>query len=182
MSLSSPRYAKALLDLSEERALSAAVAEDMVFVREALASSRDLQVFLSSPVVKPYQKKKVLNQVFSGLSELSQKFILLVVDHGREALLSQIAVNYMEAHRRRLGTVSAKVSSAVALSSAQRAQIEAAILASGAKSVEITEEVNPDLIGGLVVRVGDKQIDTSIAQSLRSLDRSFQKNLYIADF
>jgi F-type H+-transporting ATPase subunit delta len=116
------------------------------------------------------------------LSELSQKFITLVVDHGREALLSQIAVNYMEAYRRRLGTVSAKVSSAVALSASQRAQIEAAILASGAKSVEITEEVNPDLIGGLVVRVGDKQIDTSIAQSLRSLDRSFQKNLYIADF
>ena len=93
-----------------------------------------------------------------------------------------IEVNYLEAYRRRLGTVSAKVSSAVALSAAQRAQIEAAILASGAKSVEITEEVNPDLIGGLVVRVGDKQIDTSIAQSLRSLDRSFQKNLYIADF
>ncbi len=181
MSLSSPRYAKALLDLSEERALSSAVAGDMVFVREALASSRELQVFLSSPVVKPYQKKKVLSQVFAGLSELSQKFITLVVDHGREGLLSQIAVNYLEAYRR-LGTVSAKVSSAVALSAAQRAQIEAAILASGAKSVEITEEVNPDLIGGLVVRVGDKQIDTSIAQSLRSLDRSFQKNLYIADF
>ena len=55
-------------------------------------------------------------------------------------------------------------------------------MASGAKSVELTEELNPDLIGGFVVRVGDKQIDTSIAQSLRNLDRSFQKNLYIADF
>jgi len=99
MSLSSPRYAKALLDLSEERALSSAVAGDMVFVREALASSRELQVFLSSPVVKPYQKKKVLSQVFAGLSELSQKFITLVVDHGREGLLSQIAVNYLEACR-----------------------------------------------------------------------------------
>jgi F0F1-type ATP synthase delta subunit len=51
-----------------------------------------------------------------------------------------------------------------------------------AKAVELHEEVNPDLIGGLVVRVGDKQIDTSVAQALRTLDRSFQKNLYIADF
>lgn len=182
MSLSSIRYAKALLDLSEERNLSPVVSDDMAFVRESLASSRDLQVFLASPVVKPYQKKKVLGQVFTTLSELSQKFIELVVDHGREAHLSQIAAHYMEAYRRRLGTVSAKISSAVQLTPEQRAQIEAAILASGAKSVELTEEVNPDLIGGLVVRVGDKQIDTSIAQTLRNLDRSFHKNLYIADF
>jgi F-type H+-transporting ATPase subunit delta len=182
MSLSSHRYAKALLDLSEERAQSPAVAQDMAFVREALGSSRELQVFLSSPVVKPFQKKNVLSQVFASLSELSQKFIVLVVDHGRESVLSHIAQNYMDAYRRRLGTVAAKVTSAVALTEAQRALIEGAILASGAKAVELTEEVNPDLIGGLVVRVGDKQIDTSIAQSLRSLDRSFQKNLYIADF
>lgn len=182
MSLSSNRYAKALLDLSEERSLSPQVAQDMEFVREALASSREMHVFLASPVVKPFQKKKVLAQVFSNLSELSQKFIDLVVDHGREAHLPQIAAHYLESYRRRLGTVSAKVSSAVALTDAQRAQIESAILASGAKSVELTEEVNPELIGGLVVRVGDKQIDTSIAQTLRNLDRSFHKNLYIADF
>lgn len=182
MSLSSHRYAKALLDLSEERTRAAEVASDMESLRKALASSRELHVFLASPVVKPYQKKKVLSQVFSGLSELSQKFVDLVVDHGREANLSAIATSYLESYRRRQGTVSARVTSAVALSDAHRAQIESAIKASGAKSVELHEEVNPDLIGGLVVRVGGKQIDTSIAQTLRNLDRSFQKNLYIADF
>ncbi|MBM3434292.1 MAG: F0F1 ATP synthase subunit delta, partial [Bacteroidetes bacterium] len=66
MSLSSHRYAKALLDLSEEKSVSAAVASDMSALREALASSRELQVFLASPVVKPFQKKNVLAQVFSG--------------------------------------------------------------------------------------------------------------------
>lgn len=182
MSLSSHRYAKALLDLSEEKSVSAAVASDMSALREALASSRELQVYLASPVVKPFQKKNVLAQVFSGLSELTRHFVDLVVDHGREANLSAIAASYLESYRRRQGTVSATVTSAVALSDAQRAQIESAIKASGAKSVELREEVNPDLIGGLVVRVGDKQIDTSIAQTLRNLDRSFQKNLYIADF
>ena len=147
-----------------------------------MASSRELQVFLASPVVKPYQKKKALAQVFSGLNELTRRFIDLVVEHGREANLSAIAASYLEAYRLRQGTVSATVTSAVALSDVQRAQIESAIKASGAKSVELEEQVNPDLIGGLVVRVGDKQIDTSIAQALRKLDRSFQKNLYIADF
>jgi F-type H+-transporting ATPase subunit delta len=117
-----------------------------------------------------------------GLSELSRKFVDLVVEHGREANLSAIAASYMDAYRRRQGTVSATVASAVALTPEQRAHIESAIMASGAKAVELREEVNPELIGGLVVRVGDKQIDTSIAQALRNLDRSFQKNLYIADF
>lgn len=182
MSLSSSRYAKALLDLSVERTVAPEVAQDMTHVREALAASRELQVFLASPVVKPFQKKKVLAEVFASLSEVTRKFIDLVVDHGREAHLSDIAKHYMEAFRRRQGTVSAKVTTAVALTPDQKAQIEAAIKASGAKSVELTEELNPDLIGGFVVRVGDKQIDTSIAQSLRNLDRSFQKNLYIADF
>ena len=182
MSLSSHRYAKALLDLSEEKGHSAAVASDMSALREMLSSSRELQVFLASPVVKPHQKKKVLAEVLSGLSELSRKFVDLVVEHGREANLSAIAASYMDAYRRRQGTVSATVASAVALTPEQRAHIESAIMASGAKAVELREEVNPELIGGLVVRVGDKQIDTSIAQALRNLDRSFQKNLYIADF
>ena len=182
MSLSSHRYAKALLDLSEERSRSAEVAADMQQVREALSSSRELQVFLASPVVKPHQKKTVLAEVFGGLSELSRSFVNLVVDHGREGNLSAIASSYLESYRRRQGTVSATVASARALTPEQRAQIESAIMAAGAKAVELHEEVNPDLIGGLVVRVGDKQIDTSIAQALRTLDRSFQKNLYIADF
>lgn len=182
MSLSSHRYAKALLDLSEERTCSADVAADMEHVRASLASSRELQVFLGSPVVKPHQKSKVLAQIFAGLSEMTLKFLDLVVEHGREAYLQEIAVSYLESYRSRQGTVSAKVTSAIALTQDQRAQIESAIMATGAKAVALHEEVNPDLIGGLIVRVGDKQIDTSIAQTLRNLDRSFQKNLYIADF
>ncbi len=182
MSLSSHRYAKALLDLSVERSVSAVVASDMSALRVAMASSRELQVYLASTVVKPYQKKKALALVFSGLNELTRRFIDLVVEHGREANLSAIAASYLEAYRLQQGTVSATVTSAVALSDVQRAHIESAIKASGAESVELEEQVNPDLIGGFVVRVGDKQIDTSIAQALRKLDRSFQKNLYIADF
>ncbi len=182
MSLSSSRYAKALLDLAVERTVAPEVAQDMTHVREALAASRELQVFLASPVVKPFQKKKGLGEVFASLSEMTRKFLDLVVEHGREAHLSDIAKHYMADFRRRQGTVTAKVTTAAALTPDQKAQIEAAIMASGAKSVELTEELNPDLIGGFVVRVGDKQIDTSIAQSLRNLDRLFQKNLYIADF
>jgi len=77
--------------------------------------------------------------------------------------------------------VRAFVTSAAPLTDSQRTALLAKLAAGGAANVELNEKVQPELIGGVVVRVGDRQVDATVARSLRGLKRQFENNLYIAD-
>lgn len=177
------RYAKSLLDLSIERNEVEEVFEDMSNLAKTVDSSRDLRVMLSSPVIKPDTKSKVLTQVFSGhVGEMTSKFIALITDKGREYLLGGIAHAYVLQYKIYKKVSQAEVISATPLDAESKAKIEALVQKLAPGLSDLKETVNPDVIGGYMLKVGDQMIDASVSTQLRELRREFTENLYVPGF
>jgi F-type H+-transporting ATPase subunit delta len=176
------RYAKSLLDLCIEKGQIDAAKADMAIMQQAMSESRELRLMLTSPVVKADKKIDILHKVFDGkLSALSMAFITLLTRKGREGYLPEIVESFINQLRRHQGVTMAEVVSAVALDAGSRSKLleSAKKLAGG--EVELVEKVDASLIGGFVLKVGDRQIDTAIANSIKALKRDFSENPYIAE-
>lgn len=176
------RYAKSILQLAEQRNEGDRVEADFGVVLDALKANRELRVFLNSPVVKSDVKEKTLLAVFGNhVGELVKGFIKILTTKGREALLLEIAESYIEQTRLRKGIMSAKVVLASPLDGVDKEAFNALVKAmNGGGEVRITEEVNPDIIGGFILKVEDKMVDASVAGQLKALRRNYSKNLYEA--
>ncbi len=176
------RYAKSLLDLCIERNEVDRVTQDMNFLNEAISGSRELSLLLQSPVVKGDAKSKILSKIFgSQVHETTHKFMTLMIEKGRESFLGDVSFSFIELVRVYRNEVLAEVTTAWAMDDATRKEVLVAAQALTKSKIELTEKVNPDLIGGFIVRVGDQQIDTSIAQQLKQLKREFSENEYIPE-
>jgi F-type H+-transporting ATPase subunit delta len=176
------RYAKSLLELCIERGQLDVVHADMKMLDAAMDSSRDLRVMLSSPVINSDKKVDILNRLFKGnVSELTQSFIVLLTNKGREGLLHEVVTSFTNQVRTHQGISKALVISAVALDASSKAKVhEAAVKLAGGK-VDLEESVDSSLIGGFVLKVGDKQIDTAISSRIKALKREFEDNPYIPE-
>lgn len=177
------RYAKALLDLSIERNELDAVQSDLNLVKASMSESREFRNLLASPVIKPRQKAKILNEVFSGsLTETTNKFMALLVDHGREGMMAEVIKSFHTMYLKAKGITHAKVTTSTALTAPLREKFMSMVKEMTGLEVELEEKVNAELIGGFVLRVGDKQIDTSVAGQLHELKQQYKDNLYVADY
>jgi F-type H+-transporting ATPase subunit delta len=176
------RYAKSLIGLAKERNELDAAFQDMEVVLKACQDSKDLRVFLNSPVVNADKKKNVLSSIFAGkIGTLSSGFIQIITSKGREYLLSEIASEFIRQYKVSKNITEARVTSAVPLDSEVREKILALIHKTTTGEVEINEVVDPEIIGGLVVQIGDKQVDASIRKKLNELKKEFSKNLYVPE-
>lgn len=171
----SGRYAKSLLDLAREQNQTEAVKADMDIVIKICAESHELELLLQSPIIKVDQKYKALTSIFEkGLTEMSLKFIQLITRKRRERLLPEIASAFVELYKKEKGIVTAHVTSAVALSDAERKSVAEALKGIG-KEVEVVQHIDAALIGGLKVRVGDRRFDASIQKKLNELKQDISK-------
>ncbi|MCB0792532.1 MAG: ATP synthase F1 subunit delta [Flavobacteriales bacterium] len=177
------RYARSLLDLSVEKDQLEAVQEDMALVARTCAESRELQLLLKSPVVKADKKEKILNEVFAGrVGRVTSLFMGILVRKGRESLLPEVAAAFGELYRNRMGILECSITSAAALNETARAHVKAfAETEHPGKSIRISERVDPALIGGLVIRIGDEQYDGSVIRRLADLRRKFSENPYVPE-
>lgn len=177
------RYARSLMELAEEKGMLSGVEEDMRLVAEACGANRDLVVLLNSPVVKADTKEKLLGRIFAGkIGALSVSFIGILVRKGRERLLPDVAAAFGQLYKASKNIVVAQVTSAVPLEAGTRQQ---ALALAGkqhpGKSIELIEKVDPALIGGLSIRIGDELYDGSVGRHLADLRREFSKNPYISE-
>jgi len=175
------RYARSLMELAQERGVLTAVHEDMALIANTCAGSRELLVLLSSPVVKADKKVKVLDQVFAGrIGELTSRFMGILVRKGREAMLPQVAVAVNELYKTNQGIVTAEVTTAMPLNAdARKRVLEQASAKHPGKTIQLLEKVDPSMIGGITIRIGDEQYDGSVSRRLNDLRRDFSKNPYI---
>jgi F-type H+-transporting ATPase subunit delta len=176
------RYAKSLLDLCIEKGQLDAAKTDMVMLQGIMDESRDLRLMLSSPVVKADKKVDILHKMFDGkVNDITMGFMALLTRKGREGYLPEIVTSFLNQLRKHQGITVAEVTSAVALDAGSRAHLlEAAVKLAGGQ-VELVEKVDASLIGGFVLKVGDKQIDSAIANRIKALKREFAENPYIAE-
>ena len=182
-SLAGNRYAKSLIALSIEKDELDVIYNDMTLISKTVESSKDLDVLLKSPVVKTDKKQEILTAIFGkNTTELTKQFLLLISSRNREALIGEIANAFVRQYKVIKKIIVTEVTSAVKLDAAQKKKILQLLNTDESSSVEVIEKINPDIIGGFIVRVDDKQIDASISRKLDDLRQNFSKNQYIADF
>ena len=174
------RYAKSLLDLGKEMGTLSAVKDDMDLLSKTMADSRELRLLLRNPIVKHDKKLAILKAIFEGkVSDMTLRFFTILTDKNRESAIEGIGPEFLMQYNILRGIQSAEVTSATPLTPAARAEMQALVTReTGLTEVQLTEKVDPELIGGFVLRVGDNQIDDSVRTSLRKLRTSLQENSY----
>ena len=177
------RYAKSLTDLAIEVDQLDAVFRDMVSFHATFDGSRELVNFLRSPVINADKKEKIFTVIFgSRISELSLKFVVLLIKKGREGALPEIARAVIARYRQIKNIREVKITTATALSEpVKQALIDKIKSEIPDQQIELTTAVREQLIGGFVLETDNTVFDASIARDLRDIKKQFNKNVYIAD-
>ncbi len=175
------RYVKSLLDLAVERNVLEEVHRDMLLFSEVTAASRPLRLMLQSPVIKHDQKLAVLTKIFSGkVNGLTMAFFEIITRKNREPILVSVAREFHNSYNAYKGIGKGTVTTASPLDANARAEFEKLVKKySGLNQIELIEKVDPDLIGGFILKTGDRQVDASIRSKIKALEVKFSENPYI---
>ena len=166
-------YAQALMSVAQTNNLTEKFGEDIRSL-VSLVEGKELGDFLASPIVKEEDKKAVLRRIVGGGNNpYLLNFLLLLVDKGRIVFLAGICQKYLELLRQLNKTVLAQVTSATELNQAQRhSVVEKVKEMTNAQAVELKTKIDPDLIGGVIIKVGSQVLDASIRGQLRRMSIS----------
>lgn len=177
------RYAKSVLELAIEQGSLDTIKADMDLIQSVCTDSKELLLMLKSPIVNSDKKLSVLTAVFgSKVSDLTNMFIKLLIDKGREAHLSDIATAFDDLYLEHNNTVRAVIKSVSGVNDTVKATITQLVKSAFGKDILIVEEIDTTLIGGFVLTVGDQQVDASISRKLADLEKEFSKNTYVKEY
>ena len=163
------RYAKALLELAIEQKKVDSVSGDMHFLLQTNNESRDFELLIGSPIVKADKKIAIFKMIFEQFEEITMAFVELITKNGREALLPAIAAEFEAQVKAHKGIVPMTLVSAVPLDQSTKDAILGKVQGSVKGTLEITEVIDESLIGGFMVKMGDTQIDASVASQFKNL-------------
>lgn len=176
-------YAKSLMELASENQVQEEVQIDWRLFNELHEESREFANLLKSPVLKASLKIGIVREIFGDkVQELTMQFLELVIKHGRESKLPAIAEAYKQMLQTSKGIKQATVTTAYALSEEELKSINSRVAELTDSKIELDNVVDADLIGGMVLRVGDRQYNGSVAAELRRLRRDFKHNAYVPEF
>lgn len=173
------RYAKSIIDLSKEQNSFEEIKNDMVLLARIIDENPELEAILNNPIVPLGKKAGILKDVFgTKVQPLTNSFMNLVVMKGRSAILFGTAKAFISQYNAIKGIVTAEVSSATELTSGNINEIEAIVKKeTNANEVVIQAKINDKLIGGFILKVGDKQFDASILHGLNKLKKEFAQGI-----
>lgn len=173
------RYAKSLIDIAKEKNLLDTVKEDMGLILRALKSNKELDAVFKSPIINKEKKNAVINAIFaSKVNPLSLSIFKITIDKGRADILDMVAQDFIRQYNKINGIEVATIITAAPISKETEADFVKLIEAATASKILIQTKVDPKLIGGFVVKIGDRQIDESISSKLNQLRVEFSKNPY----
>ncbi|MBL1212021.1 MAG: F0F1 ATP synthase subunit delta [Ignavibacteriae bacterium] len=166
------RYAKALIENSEEKNIFEKVSSDVELIFNTLSKSKELRVTMSSPVVNSEKKIEILTEIFSNhISQETLNFLTLVVNKKREDLLFEIVARFIELKDKKLGLVNVHVKSAVDFDESQKEIMKSKLAEFTNKKVRASFDTDESLIGGFSARFGDTVLDGSVKQQLKNLKK-----------
>lgn len=171
MKSASLQYANAMADIAMAQGAAEKTAEQLVGFGALYAESAELRNFLASPAVAGEAKHRVIGKLLArvGGSKIVQNFLFVVADHQRTHVLPEMIEAFQQVIRQRQGILEAQISSAVELNKAQKAEMEFTLERLTGKRVEAKFSLEPKLLGGAVVRVGDTVYDGSLRSRLNEL-------------
>jgi F-type H+-transporting ATPase subunit delta len=165
------RYAKAILEIAQAKGAADAVNADMIVVEATLSNNAELRTFIGNPTTKVEMKESVLLEVFASTNAVTKSLFHLLFENKRFELLQAIAVKYTELHAILNGVETAQVTTAIPMDAALEAKVLQKIATFSDKKITIENTVDPAIIGGFILRIGDKQYNASIANRLQVLKR-----------
>jgi F-type H+-transporting ATPase subunit delta len=165
------QYATAFADIAFEQGAVEPVMKQLNEFQAMYASSAELRNFLSSPAVTREAKHRVIEKLLGrgGASKILRNFLFVILDHQRTGILPEIVAAVQEVIRKRQGIVEAHVSSAIELTSPQKAELAFTLERMTGRRLEASFSLEPGLLGGAVVRVGDTIYDGSLRTQLNEL-------------
>jgi F-type H+-transporting ATPase subunit delta len=165
------QYANAMADIALAQGAAEPAAKQLHDFGTAYAQSAELRTFLASPAVSIKAKHAVLEKIVArlGASKIIRNFLFVLTDHRRTQLIPEVIAAFHEVIRQRQGIAEAIVSSPIELSAAQKKEIAATLARLTGKKIEAKYTLDPALLGGAVVRIGDTIYDGSLRSRLNEM-------------
>lgn len=164
------RYAKAFFQSAKEKKLLGELKTDIENILSICNNSPEFIGLLNSPVVKTRQKSELISQIFkSQVNELTLKFLILITENKREAEIPGICRNFLEMTRKDQNIKTATLITADEISIETTEKIRKIVEKETGAGIELSSRINPDLIGGLILRIDNKQYDSSVASQLKKI-------------
>lgn len=164
------RYAVALHDSAVEAGKDEQVQEDMKAIHRILQSSKELRTVVKSPVIQHWKKKAAFKEIFeNSVSPMTAGFIQLLTEKGRESSLEQIVVVFNELYNGEKNLLPVEITTAVTMDEDLRTKLLKNLETRTGKTIIPTFSVNPDLKGGVVLKIGDMVMDGSLRHQLEKM-------------
>jgi F-type H+-transporting ATPase subunit delta len=174
------RYSKAILNLAKDSKAESKVNDDMILVAKTIAENKDLDVMLHSPIIKGEDKRKVLDSLFEGkVNNITLGLFHLLEENKRMEMLEVVAKKYTIIYDYYKHIDIAKVTTAIPLTAAIEKQVMAKVVELTGNKATLENIVNPNILGGFILRVGDIQYDASISNYLNELRKEFDHSDFI---
>lgn len=171
------RYAKSIIDLAVEQSALELVKKDFELFTGTCRANPALQAILKNPIISLDKKANILDGLFADkLQKMVLSFFHIVIRKGRSEILYATAKEFITQYNIIKNVVKATVTSASQLSQQNIAQVEEVVKQATKGQVILSTKIDPDLIGGFILKVGDKQFDTSLSSKLNKLRKEFEHN------
>ncbi|ADY53053.1 ATP synthase F1 subcomplex delta subunit [Pseudopedobacter saltans DSM 12145] len=168
------RYAKSLLDLAIEKNVEKEVRNDMQLFADTLKANPELATVIKNPIISLDKKRNILSAIFEGkLQQVTYSFFNIMINKGRAAVLQGAAREFVNQYNVHNNINTVKVVSATPLTEISKEEIINRVKSVLGGEVILNASVDENLIGGIVLTIGDKQYDASIASKLSQLKKAF---------
>lgn len=174
------RYSKSLIDLAKDQGVLDSANKDMAYVLKVIKANRELRALLNNPIISADKKVKILTAVFSSnITKLTNEFITLLTKKGRDNYLEEIARQFIAEYKRLKGVETVIITTAVGLDDKLRKEVLEMVKTNTKSEIDLVEVIDKSIIGGFIVKMGDKQYDASIARNLQKISRELNDNSFV---
>ncbi|MCF8331404.1 MAG: ATP synthase F1 subunit delta [Bacteroidales bacterium] len=177
------RYAKALFSFALEQDNTEEVMKDIDLVNNTIKQSRELQLLLKNPLMNSKRKKMVIRALFEKyVGDTVLTYLMIILQKNRETFIPEIAEQFVVYLKQYKNIKTAYLSTAQSVNDNVRKIVIESLQEQIKAEIELVENINEDLIGGLVLRVDDNEIDMSIKKRINELEKEFKVNVYEGKF
>jgi len=171
MSRAAVRYAKAILELANQNGTIEKVNSDMTLMQDAWKQSKDLQMFLTNPVIKQEMKRNALLEVFPQAQKETNALFELLYQNKRFDILFAVTQKFQDLLLAQNGIVKATITTAIPMTAELEKQVLEKAKQMTSHQVVLDHKVDESIIGGFILRVGDQQLNASVASRLQEIKR-----------
>ncbi len=169
------RYAKAILETAQSKGVAESVNDDMALIASTFGSNAELRDFIQNPVISADKKGNAFAEIFADVNPVTRSMFQLLLANNRFEIVDQVAVQYNRLFNENSGVEVAKVTTAIPMDSAMESKVRAKVSTFSDKKINIVNIIDPSIIGGFILRIGDQQYNASVSNRLQTLKREFAK-------